>query len=273
MPINSLWSEGRSEHLYFAFGSNLQLDQMRLRCPNSRYIGRAQLHNYRFQINSRGYANILVSAGDCVEGLVYLLTADDELRLDKNEGVSMKLYDKLFLPIEVYTASINLVGRLVADVAQQLKNHRPDYSHPKSFMIAEDYLDQRPKARQQDSNQQQGKRRLATVDELSKFISPTPQGQITKALVYVSLRFQKEGQIRDEYVKRMNAGITDARKLGVSDLYFKTCLRPYIPEQPWPSKELLSVQKRRLPAFKPPSSKRENEVVKVSAAVVERRKP
>jgi hypothetical protein len=267
--------ESGSEHLYFAFGSNLHLDQMRRRCPNSRYIGRAQLHDYRFQINSRGYANVLASAGDCVEGLVYLLTADDELRLDKNEGVSMMLYEKLFLPIEVYTASINHVGRLVVDVAQELKDHRPDYSHPESFMIEENYPVEVRKNGPLHLHNQLGTRRAASADGRHKFMSQTTsstndqarmvdtkrtsadsvsftfkphqpvRGQITKALVYVSLRFQKEGQIREEYVQRMNAGISDARKLGVSDLYLRRCLRPHIPEQPWLNKEVVSAQKRQ----------------------------
>lgn len=181
-----------SEQLYFAFGSNLHLDQMRRRCPASRYIGIAKLHNYRFYINSRGYANVLPSTGDCVEGLIYLLSADDEASLDLFEGVSAADYEKQFLRIETYTASIDLVGRLVFELVQQLK--------------ADDF-------------------------SFTPGQHPPVRGQITKALVYVSLRYQDEGPIRDEYIARMNAGIIDARKLGMSDSYIENCLRRYIPER------------------------------------------
>ena len=180
-----------SEQLYFAFGSNLHLDQMRRRCPASRYIGTAKLHGYWFYINSRGYANVTPSRDDCVEGLVYLLSADDEASLDIYEGVSSADYEKQFLPVEIFTASINLVGRLVSDLVQELK--------------AENFSSAR------DPN------------------SPI-RGEVTKALVYVSERYQDEGPIRDEYIVRMNAGIIDARKLGVSDSHIESCLRYYVPQ-------------------------------------------
>lgn len=204
MPFSASLQERGSERLYFAFGSNLHFDQMSRRCPDSRYIGTAQLHNYRFQINSRGYANVLPSPGDCVEGLVYLLSADDESSLDQYEGVSTKVYEKDFLPVDIYTASINHVGRLVSDLVQQLR-----------------------------------------VENVSSTLNQRPSvgGQITKALVYVSLLFQSEGPIRDEYIGRMNAGIIDARKLGMSDLYIESCLRSYIPEQTLPKGELSSARK------------------------------
>lgn len=164
---------------------------MRRRCPTSRYIGTAKLHGYWFYINSRGYANIAPSRDDCVEGLVYLLSADDELNLDIYEGVSSGDYEKQFLPVEIFTAPISLVGRLVSDLVQELK--------------AENFISAR------DQHEPIG-------------------GEITKALVYVSERYQDEGPIRDEYIARMNAGIIDASKLGMSDSHVESCLRYYVPQ-------------------------------------------
>ena len=70
---------------------------MTTRCPTSTYLGVARLPNYHWIINDRGYANVVESAdkqntslssyGDVVFGLVYSLQAEDEKRLDKNEGV------------------------------------------------------------------------------------------------------------------------------------------------------------------------------------------
>lgn len=80
--------------IYFGYGSNLWLEQMHIRCPNSQYMGVARLDDYQWIINDRGYANVVqVSTGsgsgykNVVFGLVYSLTAADEARLDKNEGV------------------------------------------------------------------------------------------------------------------------------------------------------------------------------------------
>lgn len=138
-------------------------------------------------------------AGHCVEGLVYLLSARDEARLDEYEGVAVGCYAKQFLNVEVFTASIGLVGRLVGDLVPLLEGDDDD-----TFSSASNYyhLQQQPSAR----------------------------GEMAEALVYVSLLFQEEGRIRDEYIARMNAGIVDACKLGVSDSYVENCLRRYIPE-------------------------------------------
>lgn len=74
--------------LYFGYGSNLWLHQMSLRCPTSKYIGVARLSDYRWIINSRGYANIVASASsDEVYGLVYRLAPSDQAQLDINESV------------------------------------------------------------------------------------------------------------------------------------------------------------------------------------------
>uniref|UniRef100_A0A0D2Y0V7 gamma-glutamylcyclotransferase n=1 Tax=Fusarium oxysporum (strain Fo5176) TaxID=660025 RepID=A0A0D2Y0V7_FUSOF len=57
--------------LYFAYGSNLWLQQMASRCPESYYVGRAVLLDHRWQINSRGFANVIPCSGYNVHGLVY----------------------------------------------------------------------------------------------------------------------------------------------------------------------------------------------------------
>lgn len=81
--------------LYFGYGSNLWQHQMRMRCPTSQYLGIARLDNYRWIINSRGYANVVQvespsatpSYSNVVYGLVYSLQPSDEDQLDMNEGV------------------------------------------------------------------------------------------------------------------------------------------------------------------------------------------
>lgn len=80
--------------LHFAYGSNLGLAQMKARCPHHRVLGRATLAGYRWIISKRGYANIVVSSSDSVEGVVYELSAADVASLDVHEGVSAGAYVK-----------------------------------------------------------------------------------------------------------------------------------------------------------------------------------
>lgn len=99
-----------SPTIYFGFGSNLWLDQMRTRCPTSTYLGVARLNDYKWIINDRGYANVVSSPSanssekkyaHTVFGLVYALLPTDESRLDRNEGVPhayTKEYCTLSLP-------------------------------------------------------------------------------------------------------------------------------------------------------------------------------
>ena len=84
---------------------------MTTRCPTSTYLGVARLPNYQWIINDRGYANVVEVADsnstsmspydDVVFGLVYSLEAEDEKRLDKNEGVPVA-YTKEMLQCEFW---------------------------------------------------------------------------------------------------------------------------------------------------------------------------
>ena len=80
-------------HLYFAYGSNLDQNQMRERCPTSKPLGVAYLHGYRlaftFYSTGRwkgGCADIIRDNNSTVWGYVYELTDRDLMRLDNYEG-------------------------------------------------------------------------------------------------------------------------------------------------------------------------------------------
>ena len=78
--------------LYFAYGSNLSLAQIALRCPGFKAKGTAVLSNHRVVCNKKGdngvdyYAGIVCSPGDEVLGALYQLTEEDITRLDVSEG-------------------------------------------------------------------------------------------------------------------------------------------------------------------------------------------
>jgi hypothetical protein len=102
--------------LYFGYGSNLWLQQMRLRCPTSEYLGIARLKGYKWIIYDRGYANIVKLENEDqstddrddhdysheVWGLVYSLQPADEKGLDGNEGVPNS-YQKAYIECELWT--------------------------------------------------------------------------------------------------------------------------------------------------------------------------
>ncbi|TFK30175.1 hypothetical protein FA15DRAFT_581583 [Coprinopsis marcescibilis] len=86
--------------LYFGYGSNLWLDQMFRRCPDSKLRGLARLDDWKWIISERGYANIVPSPGDIVYGLVFHLSQADEDKLDVYENVPIA-YVKDYIPVSV----------------------------------------------------------------------------------------------------------------------------------------------------------------------------
>ena len=88
---------------YIAYGSNLNLEQMRYRCPSARVIGTAEIPGYRllFKGSKTGsYLTIEPADGFSVPVGVWQVTPEDELRLDRYEGYPAFYYKKeMTLPI------------------------------------------------------------------------------------------------------------------------------------------------------------------------------
>jgi gamma-glutamylcyclotransferase (GGCT)/AIG2-like uncharacterized protein YtfP len=85
--------------LYFAYGSNMWDAQMAKRCPQSKKIGVARLRGYRWIVSVRGYANVVESKEDEVEGVLFELSQSDEDSLDRHEGISSGSYRKADLRV------------------------------------------------------------------------------------------------------------------------------------------------------------------------------
>ncbi|PPJ58517.1 hypothetical protein CBER1_07161 [Cercospora berteroae] len=199
IPSNDIMTTAHQRTIYFGYGSNLWLHQMRQRCPTSKYLGIARLKGYKWIIYDRGYVNIVelseeekMVANDKhdyskeVWGLVYRLEPKDERRLDVNEGVAHGAYSKEWIECEFWTTSSE---RAV----------REDTAHSLS------YVDEgRP-----DTSKKPGKADM---------------------LVYINRENVREGKIKEEYVYRMNKGIGDAVKEGVPKEYVEQVLREWIPD-------------------------------------------
>ena len=74
-------------HRYFAYGSNLCVDQMTRRCPGAHDPRPAVLPDHDWLINERGVATVEPFAGSAVHGVVWRVTAADLEVLDRAEGV------------------------------------------------------------------------------------------------------------------------------------------------------------------------------------------
>ncbi|MDR3502950.1 MAG: gamma-glutamylcyclotransferase [Legionella sp.] len=78
--------------LYFAYGSNLNIEQMVKRCPDSMPIKRLKIDDFRLVF--RGVADIEYQQGASVEGALWEISQADEDVLDRYEGVDLYLYSK-----------------------------------------------------------------------------------------------------------------------------------------------------------------------------------
>ena len=76
--------------LYIAYGSNLNIDQMKRRCPDAEIVTTSCINNYQltFRGNHRGFgvANIEPKKGARVPVGVWQISQDDEVALDRYEG-------------------------------------------------------------------------------------------------------------------------------------------------------------------------------------------
>jgi gamma-glutamylcyclotransferase len=182
--------------LYFAYGSNLWLHQMHLRCPSAQYIGLAKLTGYKWIISQRGYANVVETSSssaskkngkddgeydNVVYGMLYSLTPSDEEKLDKNEGVPIA-YTKEDLECDIWL-------------------HQPGPVDP------------------------------AFPHLINPIDTTTEPSETKELLVYVDRVRVEEGESREEYVHRMNEGIKDAVGCGMPERYVRGVLRRFIREE------------------------------------------
>ncbi|KIH92584.1 hypothetical protein SPBR_03241 [Sporothrix brasiliensis 5110] len=201
--------------LYFAYGSNMALAQMNRRCPGSKFVGRGILYGYRWQINERGYANVVkvedtakagstkldtgggttahhktsAPTGPSVHGLVYELdgAGEDEAKLDVYEGVRTSAYQKMYVDVVVYSSTY---PEYVA--AYEASGHSvPQFAG-------------------------------------TKYGDPSKPTTAEGVLVYLSDRYITPGAPKLEYVNRMKAGMWDAYHLGVPVDYLERDLIPHL---------------------------------------------
>ncbi len=100
---------------YFAYGSNLDPQQMSLRCPGATVVGLGELRDHRltFPLTSHdwggGVASVGVAHGESVWGVAYELTDEHMAALDRYEqfvgpGDQHNLYDRETTSVQLIRA-------------------------------------------------------------------------------------------------------------------------------------------------------------------------
>ena len=81
--------------LYFAYGSNMDVDAMGRRCPRSKALGLARLERHRLALMREGWLTAVRASASAVHGVLWDVALSDIAALDRYEGVPEGFYVKL----------------------------------------------------------------------------------------------------------------------------------------------------------------------------------
>ena len=88
---------------YIAYGSNLNIDQMLMRCPTARVLGTAEIRDYELLYKGSrtgSYLTIEPKEGGRVPVAIWSVTEEDEQALDRYEGCPTFYYKtEMRLPV------------------------------------------------------------------------------------------------------------------------------------------------------------------------------
>ena len=130
--MSTLPDQPPGSELYFAYGSNMYLPQMAVRCRESTLFARGILRKYRWQTNSLGGGNV-VEAGedDSVEGILFTLPPSDLEILRRYEGIEWGYFVEKEIDVEVEPVSETAQGgrsMKPADVAEHMTHHSSEFN-------------------------------------------------------------------------------------------------------------------------------------------------
>ncbi len=98
-----------SKRLYVAYGSNLNIRQMKYRCPTAKLYGTGVIDNYELQFKGQphgAFATIAPKDGSSVPIAVWEIQARDEMSLDRYEGYPSH-YFKQNVPVHLDGEEVN----------------------------------------------------------------------------------------------------------------------------------------------------------------------
>lgn len=189
---------------YFAFGSNLDVAQMKARCPDAVRVGPAVLPGYRLVF--RSVADVVPAReGDNVQGGIWWISKRDLANLDRYEGFP-DLYTRGPLPV------VDHHGAARQALVYWMVDQRDEIIPSRSYLgsIIQGYLDfNLPLAELQKSvertGRDMGRRGVARVVELGRR-TYTVDEYITR-----SEQIRRQGSARTVPSKRRARGASDLR--------------------------------------------------------------
>ncbi|WP_077534089.1 gamma-glutamylcyclotransferase family protein [Massiliimalia massiliensis] len=98
-----------SKRLYVAYGSNLNIRQMKYRCPGAKLYGTGVIDNYELQFKGQphsAFATIAPKEGSSVPVAVWEIKSQDERSLDRYEGYPAH-YFKQNVPVQLDSEEVN----------------------------------------------------------------------------------------------------------------------------------------------------------------------
>jgi len=85
--------------LYFAYGANMDVGAMAVRCPRSKALCPARLPRHRLAVMREGWLTAVRDPRSTVHGVLWDLALADVATLDRYEGLPRGIYIKLAQPV------------------------------------------------------------------------------------------------------------------------------------------------------------------------------
>lgn len=107
----------KSETLYIAYGSNLNLPQMAFRCPTAKVFGTSEIKDYELLFRGgrrSSVATVEPLKGSSVPVLLWKLQENDLQALDRYEGYP-HFYRKEILPVELKEKTVQAMVYIMND--------------------------------------------------------------------------------------------------------------------------------------------------------------
>lgn len=114
------------KRIYLAYGSNMHLEQMKMRCPDSKRLGVSVIEGYSLEFHDGGnaVATIVPKDGSEVPVVVWEISERDERSLDRYEGFPRLYFKKDF---KVY------LGKRKVDVFAYIMAHGYEIGLPSEY--------------------------------------------------------------------------------------------------------------------------------------------
>lgn len=125
--------------IYAAYGSNMNLEQMAVRCPASKVIGIGVVEDYKLAFRGlyKGVANIEPCKGKEVPVVLWEITEDCETALDMYEGYP-RLYEKKEVKVKIGSKVKKVMVYVMAEEYTNKPSLPTDYYYN---VIAKGYQD------------------------------------------------------------------------------------------------------------------------------------